>query len=113
MEGEHGHEVYCPVDATLELLNQRWNLRIVRSLLGGMKRFNQLGKELGVNPRTLRERLLALEDQGVVFRRVVSQMPPRVEYSLTAKGQALNGIFEALADWGRQWMAPPNEPRPT
>lgn len=98
-------DVCCPVDATLDLLNQRWNLRIVRSLLEKKKRFNELSREHGINPRTLRARLLVLENEGVVRRHVVSESPPNVEYSLTSKGLALNGIFEALADWGRKWMS--------
>ncbi|HZH98226.1 MAG TPA: helix-turn-helix domain-containing protein [Fimbriimonadaceae bacterium] len=97
----------CPVNATLDLLNQRWNLRIVRSLLEGKRRFNEIARENGINPRTLRERLRKLEEQGVISRTVISTMPPNVEYALTDKGMALNGIFEALANWGKTWMAPP------
>jgi len=105
---EHDH-LFCPVNATLDLLNQRWNLRIVRSLLNGKKRFNEIGRENGINPRTLRDRLRDLEDEGVISRFVVSTMPPNVEYSLTEKGLALNSIFEALAQWGVQWMRPHEE----
>ena len=98
--------LFCPVNATLDLLNQRWNLRIVRSLLSGKKRFNEIGRENGINPRTLRDRLRDLEEEGIISRFVVSTMPPNVEYSLTEKGLALNGIFEALAEWGITWMRP-------
>jgi DNA-binding HxlR family transcriptional regulator len=100
-------EMFCPVNATLDLLNQRWNLRIVRSLLTGKKRFNEISRENGINPRTLRERLRDLEEEGVISRRVVSTMPPNVEYCLTEKGLALNDIFEALATWGIRWMEKP------
>lgn len=103
--GRH-EDIFCPVLATLDLLNQRWNLHIVRSLLDGKKRFNELGRENGINPRTLRERLLALEEEGVISRTVICVMPPNVEYCLTEKGQALNQIFEALGCWGRTWMKP-------
>ena len=101
--------IMCPVNATLDLLNQRWNLRIVRTLLTGTKRFNEIGRENGINPRTLRERLIALEKEGLISRQVISAMPPNVEYSLTAKGMELNCIFEALAEWGKKWMSPPSE----
>lgn len=107
MEALHD-PIACPVNATLDLLNQRWNLRIVRSLLSGKKRFNEISRENGINPRTLRERLIALEKEGVIDRQVISTMPPNVEYSLTEKGMELNCIFEALADWGRKWMALPD-----
>lgn len=102
-----GHDPFlCPVTATLDLLSSRWTLHIIRSLLEGDKRFNELQRELGVNPRTLRARLVALEGQGAVSRTVVSVRPPNVQYALTQKGLALNCIFEALADWGRTWMSP-------
>ncbi len=106
MTHEPHDEIFCPVLATLDLLNQRWNLRIVRSLLAGKKRFNELSRENHINPRTLRERLVALEEEGVIHRTVVSTMPPNVEYELTEKGLALNAIFEALGAWGVRWMKP-------
>ena len=103
---EHSPEMFCPINAALNLLSERWTLHIVRVLLGGTKRFNEIARALGLNPATLRERLRALEEEEVVTRTVVSAMPPHVEYALTPKGQALNGIFESLADWGIQWMKP-------
>jgi DNA-binding HxlR family transcriptional regulator len=99
--------IQCPVNATLNLLNERWTLHIVRTLLSGKRRFNEIARLNGINPRTLRDRLAALEEEGVVTRTVVATMPPNVEYALTEKGMALNCIFEALADWGRAWMHPP------
>ncbi|MGI4790345.1 MAG: winged helix-turn-helix transcriptional regulator [Janthinobacterium lividum] len=105
-EAEHGSELFCPANAALNLLSERWTLHIVRSLLGSKKRFNEIARVLGLNPATLRERLRALEEEGVVTRTVLSVMPPHVEYALTEKGQALNGIFESLAEWGRTWMKP-------
>ena len=103
---EHGSEIFCPISAALNLLSERWTLHIVRVLLGGTKRFNEIARALGLNPVTLRERLRALEEEEVVTRTVLSAMPPHVEYALTPKGQALNGIFESLAQWGIQWMKP-------
>ena len=102
----HGPEIFCPVSAALNLLSERWTLHIVRTLLGGKKRFNEIARSLGLNPATLRERLRVLEEEEVVTRTVLSAMPPHVEYALTPKGQALNGIFESLAEWGRVWMKP-------
>jgi len=99
--------VFCPAHAALSLLSERWTLHIVRALLDGRKRFNEIARALGISPATLRERLRALEVEEVVQRTVVSAMPPNVEYALTPKGMALNGIFESLAQWGRDWMRPP------
>jgi DNA-binding HxlR family transcriptional regulator len=106
---EHHNELFCPINATLDLLNQRWNLHIVRSLLDGKKRFNEISRANGINPRTLRDRLRDLEEEGIISRLVISTMPPNVEYSLTEKGLALNEIFEALAKWGVTWMPAPKE----
>lgn len=106
MEHEESEHVFCPANAALSLLNERWTLHIVRALLGGKQRFNELARALGLNPATLRERLRALEDEGVVIRTVVSSVPLNVEYALTEKGMALHGIFEALTQWGREWMRP-------
>lgn len=104
--GEMTDPIFCPANATLNLLSERWVLHIVRALLEGKMRFNEIGRTHGINPATLRERLRALEEEGVVKRTVVSSSPPHVEYALTPQGQALNGIFEALAEWGRTWMKP-------
>lgn len=104
--GARGDGIFCPTNAVLNLLNGRWTLHIVRALLEGHRRFNDIARTLGINPRTLRERLRELEAEAVVTRTVVSAIPPHVEYALTPKGEALNGIFEALAQWGRTWMHP-------
>ena len=103
---DHSPEIFCPISAALNLLSERWTLHIVRVLLGGTKRFNEIARVLGLNPATLRERLRALEEEEVVTRTVLSAMPPHVEYALTPKGLALNGIFESLADWAKTWMQP-------
>ncbi len=105
----HDTHVFCPANAALSLLSERWTLHIVRTLLEGRKRFNEISRALGISPATLRERLRVLEAQEVVVRTVISAMPPNVEYALTEKGMALNGIFEALAQWGRDWMHPKGE----
>jgi len=95
----------CPVHATIDMLSRRWTLHIVRALLQGTKRFNQLSRELGVNPRTLKSRLSLLEHDGVVQRIVVCAMPPMVEYRLTKKGMELHEIIEHISLWGQAWAA--------
>lgn len=79
-------------------------MHIVHSLLARSMRFNEIARELNINPRTLCQRLRELEEAGIVERNVVSEMPPNVEYRMTEKGQALNQILDSLEDWGRAWM---------
>ncbi len=104
---EEGEHLFCPFNATLDLLTGRWTLHILRTLLSGSKRFNEIAQQNSINAHTLRERLRDLEEQGVVTRTVISTMPPNVEYSLTEKGSALNRVFEEIAAWGRCYMEPP------
>lgn len=103
-----GEEVYCPIRATMDLLGQKWTLHIVRELVSGKKRFNEIAHALGgVNSRTLSKRLDTLQNAGLISRTVRSDIPPWVEYELSAKGRALNDLIDALAHWGRRWMAEP------
>ena len=94
----------CPIERTVNILDGKWTLLILRELFTGTKRFGELRSELtGVSPKTLAERLRVLEKQGIVERTIYPEIPPRVEYSLTTLGQTLNPIIEALRDWGTQW----------
>ncbi len=100
------HEsVVCPVARTAEIISGKWTLLIIRDLTTGTKRFSELERSLeGISPKTLSERLSELERQGVVSRRTYAEVPPKVEYSLTAKGQALVGVIDAMRAYGRSWL---------
>lgn len=101
-------EAYCPVHATICLLEGKWMLHVLRALSSGTKRFNELAAAVGgVNPRTLSKRLATLEAEGIVERRVLGAMPPWVEYSLTRKGRDLHNVIDSLVAWGRRWMKKP------
>lgn len=104
---EQAGGTYCPVRATLALMGQKWVPHILHELSKGKRRFNELAQAVGgVNPRTLKARLTALEKVGVVRRRVVETMPPWVEYELTPAGQELANAFAALEAWGRKHLTP-------
>ncbi len=97
--------VVCPVARTAEIISGKWTLLIIRDLTTGTKRFSELERSLeGISPKTLSERLVALEREGVLSRRTFAEVPPRVEYSLTEKGQALAGVIEEMRLYGRQWL---------
>jgi DNA-binding HxlR family transcriptional regulator len=91
----------CPVAKTLELIGDRWTLLVVRDLLPGTRRFQDLLASLaGIAPNILSDRLRLMEEHGLVSRRLYSEHPPRAEYELSAKGRELGVIVGALAAWG-------------
>ena len=91
----------CPVERALEVLDGKWTTLIVRELLSGPRRFGELRTALGIaSPKTLTERLRILEHHGILTRTVYAEVPPRVEYELTAKGESFRTVLEALYDWG-------------
>ena len=99
------HDDYCPVYASIDLLQEKWVLHIVRSLLEAPHGFNELGRAVGgVNTTTLSARLEHLEQLGVVDKTVESTMPPRTRYELTQAGRALQSVVDAIDAWARAYM---------
>lgn len=97
----------CPIAACLNVVGERWTFLIVRDLLSGPLRFSELQDRLpGISPNLLSARLRALQHQGVVERRQYRELPPRVEYSLTPKGQALEPVLMAMMEWGARFAMP-------
>lgn len=98
--------VSCPVEATARIVSGKWTLVLLRDLALGPRRFSDLQRSLeGISPRTLSVRLKALEDMGVLVRSEFPGVPPRVEYQLTAKGDDLLPIVEAMREYGARWLA--------
>lgn len=78
---------------------------LIRDLAEGHSRFCELERSLsGISPRTLSLRLRALEDEGIVERSTFGEVPPRVEYALTPKGEALLTIIEDMRSYGERWL---------
>jgi DNA-binding HxlR family transcriptional regulator len=95
----------CPVCRTAEIISGKWTLLVIRDLADGSRRFCELERSLeGISPRTLSLRLRALEEQGVVERHTYPEVPPRVEYALTDKGNALVPLIEDMRSYGRHWL---------
>ena len=89
----------------MELLGKRWTGLIIKLLMEGPLRFNELAERLEVvSDRMLAERLKELEHAGVVERRVFAEVPVRVEYSLTEKGHALAPVIESIEAWSDRWV---------
>ena len=100
----------CPVARTARIISGKWTLLIIRDLASGVKRFNQLERSLqGISPKTLSERLRSLEEEGVILRQTFAEVPPRVEYSLTAKGHDLVEVVECMRCYGKQWLCDAGE----
>jgi DNA-binding HxlR family transcriptional regulator len=95
----------CPVCATAEIVCGKWTLLLVRDLSEGRSRFCELERSLaGISPRTLSLRLRALEEEGIVERHTYPEVPPRVEYALTSKGEALLPIIDSMRNYGTEWL---------
>lgn len=87
--------------AALEGIGGKWKGVTLFHLLDGVKRFNELQRDIGnVTQRMLTKQLRELEDAGLVHREVYPVVPPKVEYSLTTKGETLRPILNALKEWG-------------
>jgi DNA-binding HxlR family transcriptional regulator len=95
----------CPVCRCAEIVSGKWTLLVIRDLTDGPRRFCELERSLdGISPRTLSLRLRALEDHGIVERHTYPEVPPRVEYVLTEKGDALVPLIDGMREYGRQWL---------
>jgi DNA-binding HxlR family transcriptional regulator len=93
--------VGCPAEWTVDVIRGRWKLMILRELCAGTVRFGELRRALkGISEKVLSQHLRELEKDGIVTRFAYDETPPRVEYSLTAAGQALKPIVDALHAWG-------------
>ncbi len=87
----------------LLVLQEKWVLFIIKGLLEGPLGFNELSRRAsGVNTTTLSQRMDLLEKEGIVTKTTYSTIPPRTSYELTAKGQALRPVIEAISEWSRE-----------
>lgn len=93
----------CPVADTLNAIGGRWTLLILHNLFDGTKRFGQLQRALGgISPKTLSLRLKELENQRLISKKVYAQVPLRVDYTLTPKGESLREVFDKLGQWSEK-----------
>lgn len=94
----------CPVETTLKLIGEKWKILIIRDLLNGTRRFGELKKACsGISQKVLTTNLRAMEDDGLVIRKVFPEVPPRVEYTLTDVGYSLAPVLNAMASWGTDY----------
>lgn len=92
----------CPVETTLLLIGNKWQVLILRDLsLNGTMRFKELQRSIGkISQKVLTSNLRTMEETGLVHRETFAEVPPRVEYSLTELGQTLKPVLDAMQAWG-------------
>jgi len=93
----------CPVTATLQLIGGRWKTIILYCLSSGTKRFGEIAVRIpDISRKVLTEQLKELEVDGLILREQFKEMPPRVEYSLSAMGRSLSPVINELEKWGME-----------
>ncbi len=94
----------CPVEYTASILSNKWKCLILRDLLTGTKRFNELNKSIiGISAKVLTENLREMENDGIINRKTYAVVPPKVEYSLSAKGEELKPIIDLMKEFGNKY----------
>lgn len=102
---EESSHIYCPVEATLELIGGKYKPLILWHLADRTLRFSQIQKLVPkATPKMLTLQLRELEAKGLVDRKVYPEVPPKVEYSLTALGRSLYPILQAMCQWGTKYL---------
>lgn len=100
-------DTVCPYyHRAVELIGRRWTGVILSALLDGATRFSELRDAIpDISDRMLSGRLKELEEEGIVGREVIPETPVRIEYHLTEKGYALQGVVDAISEWAGEWVA--------
>ena len=93
----------CPVTTTIGVVGGKWKLIILWHLTQETLRFSELTKKIpGITQKMLTQQLREMESDNLVSRKVYAQIPPKVEYSITAHGKSLNQVLAALGEWGEK-----------
>ncbi|MEM9722871.1 MAG: helix-turn-helix domain-containing protein [Bacteroidota bacterium] len=99
----HHQDFHCSVDVTMRCIGGKWKAVVIWYLRKGKKRFGELKARIpDITDKMLSIQLKALEEDGLLTRKVYAQVPPKVEYELTEEGNSLIPLVESIAKWGRQ-----------
>ena len=95
----------CPIETTFRIIGKRWTVLIIREILRGNTQFNRFMENIqGISPKVLTERLRELEQLGIIRRKIVSEYPLRVEYSLTEMGKGFEPVLLSAASFSMMYM---------
>jgi DNA-binding HxlR family transcriptional regulator len=95
----------CPMTAALNAVGGKWSLICLYWLDSGTRRFNELRRLMpGISHKVLTATLRSLEDEGLIWRTVYAEVPPRVEYGISSHGETVRPIIRAVRAWGRQHL---------
>jgi DNA-binding HxlR family transcriptional regulator len=109
---QHPHGLCARFHRAIELVGGRWTGALIQLLLSGPARYCNLREAVpDISDRMLSERLRELEEEGIVERVVVPEIPVRVEYKLTEKGKALEPALKALGKWAERFVDVPARPK--
>lgn len=93
----------CPTQQVLDVVTNKWTVIVLYCLAYGPRRYGEIARRIeGISQKVLTQTLRRLERNGLVSRKVLSEMPPSVEYELTELGQSLIEPLQAIADWSRE-----------
>lgn len=96
----------CPMERTLAVIKDHWSLEILRDLIDHEpRRFNELKRSLSpISAKVLSERLVQLQEGGIIRKKVYAEVPVKVEYSMTEKGRDFGNVIEGIRAWGNKWI---------
>ena len=99
------YKQFCPVAMAAEILCTRWTVLVLRELLFGSRRFNDLRRGLSrMSPALLSQRLKELEAEGIVQKKAIARDPGNYEYQLTIAGRELEPLIVGFGTWGQRWI---------
>jgi len=113
MERVNGWNVEnCPVTATMGVIGGKWKILIIFLIYNEINRFGKMGMVLKeISKQMLTTQLRELENDGIIKRVIYPEIPPRVEYFLTEKGNSLLPIIDLMKDWGFKYLIPAHPPK--
>ena len=95
----------CPIETTFRIIGKRWTVLIIREMFRGHKQFNRFMENIeGISPKVLTERLRELEHLGIVRRKIVSEYPVKIEYSLTDLGKGFEPVLLSAASFSMKYL---------